>query len=66
MMPSTLQDEQNKNPQCENGYDSWQKPLSSPLFDAVAELGFREVLKSLMSNIWLRQVSVTGPKVRLD
>lgn len=36
-----------------------------PLFDAVAESEVREVLKSLVSNIWLHYVSVMRPDVPL-
>lgn len=35
------------------------KPLSFPSFDAVAESEFREVLQSLVSNIWLLYVSIS-------
>lgn len=39
---------------------SWQQhpPPSRPSSDAVAESELIEVLKSLVSNIWLRYVSV--------
>lgn len=50
------------------GYDSWQQPspLSCRPFDAVAESGFREVLKSLFSNIWLHYVSIETLRVPLN
>lgn len=39
--------------------------LDCPLFDAVAESEFREVLKSLVSTIWLHYVSIVRPDVPL-